>query len=390
MKELINLRKLSMSKFKLGDISNRLLILFLILFFGLRIYAQVDPNAVKWQELFVPKGDYKVGIWPNPDYWGNPQKLKKLRSHFGFSQVLTKPLETTELYDNAISAGYENSDIVFQMQPKYGNPDFIYSLYPEVGGYYIDEPGDDDIPMDWFNKIVSLTNQNTDSSQIMISGFKRNGDFRKFGNLSDVVMFSSYKHWWEIFGLWLSCCPEDQDQRPDWENMASMFGAKFSTSWVGAHRDENEYDDLFGKARNLNLNGLWLYAQLLNGSESYLEANFTKFTKAGVKWNYLAIEYQAYREIAFPNLSIDIQYLGRPFDNIPAIVQFDDYKFENYIVSNDRVEDYFAFRTITAGYNSYFIVNSNKQSSLNAPAEVRLGPGFEARKGSSFNAFIGP
>ena len=372
-------------------IENRLLtILFLLsLFIFSNVKPQDNPNF-SWLKIYSNTEDLSLGIWPNYDYWNDVTKLKRLKNIFGFNEIVSRPLSYTILYDNVRSAGYDNSEIMFQIFPDLGSIDYVFEQYPEVGYYYIDEPAERGYTSNWYNTRVDSIKANTSNSLMVISGYKRNDKFRNYSKKADVVMYSSYKHWWEIFGIWLSCCPEDPDQRPDWENMQGIFNTKFSSTWIGAHRDEKEYDNLLGKARNLGLNSVWLYALQLEGSQEFVETNFNKFANAAVKWGFLSEKYQAYREIEIPNSGIITQYIGLPFEGeIPTIFNYEDYMFANYTVSNDRVEDFFAFNTITVGYNSIFFIDAQKQASLNAPKEIRIGPGFEAKRGSEFRAFIG-
>ena len=91
-------------------------------------------------------------------------------------------------------------------------------------------------------------------------------------------MFSSDEHWYKVnlpgcytnmgwgedyenYMWWAG----DYDQRPDWSDMKTRYGSsKFSMTWINT-KEITEFDDLFGHAKNLGLNGVWVYGYTDHG-----------------------------------------------------------------------------------------------------------------------------
>ena len=227
------------------------------------------------------------------------------------------------------------------------------------------------------------------NTKIVISGFKRD-DFLKdyVDTISDYVMFSSYKHWWEFLGFWISW-PENPDQREDWEDMENLFGNKFDFSWIGAHKDLNEYDNLLGKAKNLFLNGVYLFQTRPHESEVD-DNNFETFAEAATKHGFLSKHYQQIREQYIDGNLTKTQLLGPSYStDIPTDFDHSSLVFQDYVVTNNRIEDYFAESQIITGSPYTFTVPPTKKSSLNSNNEIIFKPGFHAELGSEFRAYIG-
>jgi hypothetical protein len=228
-----------------------------------------------------------------------------------------------------------------------------------------------------------------DSSEIVLSGYKRNDQLKDYVNsIGDHVMFSSYKHWWEFLGLWISW-PEDPDQRPDWADMENLFGPKFSFSWVGAHKDLKEYDDLLGKAKNLGLQGVFLY-QLEPVEEEVGDDNLETFSDAAVKHGFQKVFFQEVKDYFVDGIFTKRKLLGPTYPNSqPAEYDHSKLIFENYAVTNNRIEDYFAEAEISAGSPFVFIIPPEKNATFNTNGSIKLKPGFHAERGSAFRASIG-
>ncbi|MEN8193506.1 MAG: 3-coathanger stack domain-containing protein, partial [Bacteroidota bacterium] len=75
--------------------------------------------------------------------------------------------------------------------------------------------------------------------------------------------------------------------------------------------------------------------------------------------------------------------------SIPNTFDHSILTFENYTVTNNRIEDYFADTKIVAGAPYFYIIPELKNSTFNSYNEIRLKPGFHATKGSTFRAYIG-
>ena len=57
-------------------------------------------------------------------------------------------------------------------------------------------------------------------------------------------------------------------------------------TWVGAHEDNSEYDQLLGHAQNLNLEAVWLY-QSQDITDDYNNDNVTAFCEAAWRHGFL-------------------------------------------------------------------------------------------------------
>ena len=286
-----------------------------------------------------------------------------------------------------IEAGFDSTRIMRQMMKDTWQDDI--EAVPRMNYYYIDEPADDGDNLDFWISVTDWIRENYSDPEIVISGYKRTDQLKDHVNsYSDKVMFSSYKHWWEFLGLWISW-PEDPDQRPDWADMQSRFTSKFSTTWVGAHRDEKEYDDLMGKAKNLSLQGVYLYQHEPHDDEVD-DSNLEKFSDAASKHGFLSTYFQQIIDFYKDGNFVERRFVGPSYvSSIPSEFDHSVLTFNDYTVTNNRIEDYFATIRIIAGGANLFRIPAEKNASFNTYDEVILKPGFHAEKGSEFRASIG-
>ncbi|MBS3945752.1 MAG: hypothetical protein KGZ42_09665 [Melioribacter sp.] len=75
------------------------------------------------------------------------------------------------------------------------------------------------------------------------------------------------------------------DQRSLWTDFHEEL-VNFSMTWIGAHKDLSEYDDLIGHATNLGLYGIWLY-QYEDNTDVYSNNNIETFSLFAWKWGWL-------------------------------------------------------------------------------------------------------
>jgi len=215
-----------------------------------------------------------VGILPQD--W-SVENLTRLRLEYGFSGVYIHA--TQDLYEAAITAGFPPASI---MAGLWGDEyeSFVTSIH--AGFYYIDEPAEHDCygqpsgtrfysPEELAAR-THYIHYYRPGSRMVISGYKRCSHNLLAATNADVFMFSSYQHWsstglpvchvnmgyadeWEA--PWIS---GGSDQRSDWTDFREELGGRFAMSWI--HGGGDEYDQLFGHATNLGLEGVWIY----NGS----------------------------------------------------------------------------------------------------------------------------
>jgi hypothetical protein len=362
------------------------IIIMVSLYFAVLISGQTTYEE-KWTKYYVTVENKTVGVWPHNSRYEDISRLKELRYKWGFNHLLIARFYGIEAYNMIIEAGFDSLKIMRQIR----QDTYLENVeeLPEMWAYYIDEPADLGENITIWGGITNWIKNKFPNTSIVLSGYKRTDQLKNYVNtLADHVMFSSYKHWWELFGLWISV-PENKDQRSDWTDMKNRFGSKFSFSWVGAHKDLSEYDDLLGKAKNLQLNGVFLY-QLEPQENEADDNNLEQFSDAATKHGYLSAFYQQARDLTYDGIIISRKLVGPAYaSSIPEEFDHSILTFEDYIVTNNRIEDYFAETKIVAGEPFSYIVPKSKISSFNSNNEIRLKPGYHAEYGSEFRAYLG-
>ena len=363
----------------------RIIILIFVSFLGFS-NAQVIYTE-SWSKNYKTVENKIIGIWPHDTRYDDLSRLKELRYRWGFNNILLARVFGNSHYSMIIEAGFDSLNIMRQIWPD-SYVENVESI-PETWSYYIDEPADLNENIVIWTNIKNWVKDKYPNSKIVLSGYKRNEFLKEYvQTISDYAMFSSYKHWWEFLGIWISW-PENPDQRSDWADMEILFGSKFEFSWVGAHRDMSEYDDLLGKAKNLFLQGVFLY-QLEPFENEADDTNFESFAEAATKHGFLSKHYQQIREQFINGNLTKTQLLGPSYStDIPIDFDHSSLVFQDYVVTNNRIEDYFAEFQIIVGSPNIFIVPPTQKSSLNSNNEIIFKPGFHAEFGSEFRAYIG-
>ena len=86
---------------------------------------------------------------------------------------------------------------------------------------------------------------------------------------------------------------------------------------------------------------------------------------------------------------VERKFVGPSYANsIPTEFDHSELTFDEYTVTNNRTEDYYADIKITAGGLSSFTIPENKSASFSAGTEIILKPGFHAIAGSDFKASV--
>lgn len=215
-----------------------------------------------------------VGIWPREERWSNVSRLRELKEKFGFNYMYTT-LDWP--YDNVVAAGYTPSNIMgggFLVTNNQYQIDV--QNRPAQWGYYTDEP---------------LSNQNgtvqqVESMSIFFRTYYTSSRFNAGENIVsnaneiehtvNSMMCTRYNDYPEWF---------DPDQRSLWTDFSEELG-NFSMTWIGAHKDLSEYDNLIGHATNLGLYGTWLY-QYEDNTDIYSNNNIETFSFFAWKWGWL-------------------------------------------------------------------------------------------------------
>ncbi|MFH1197315.1 MAG: hypothetical protein V1720_16570 [bacterium] len=243
-----------------------------------------EPRIFKltvWKvDHYSPIDGKIVGIWAQTSRLQNAVTISKLKNKFGFNYLFMGGDQAQ--FDLILNSGYSNDKIMVGISP--GDYDSRIQQFGTVHAYYIDEPYERGYSIDVMNGIRNAINNYAPGSKLIISGYRRTASLREYVNSSDGILFSSYKHWYEILpGVWVSW-PVDPDQRPDWRDMRNRYGEKSFLNWIGAHLDFSEYPDLLACARSLSLPGVWLY-QLQEGEDS--DDNILGFCHAAFNNGYL-------------------------------------------------------------------------------------------------------
>ena len=356
----------------------------LIEMMSLKVAAQNITYEYKWYKYYEPVEGKIIGTLPHINRWNTAEKFKELRYRWGFSHILFGVGLGYYKMVMAKQSGYEPStNIMMSIEPSAYTE---ASIYDPCWAYYIDEPADREIP---FNSVLDIRiwlQANFPNSLFAISGYKRNSDLKNYTNLlSDKVLFSSYKHWWEFLGFWISV-PIDPDQRPDWSDMRSLFGDKFSMTWMSANADMSSYEELIGHAKNLGLQGLWLYQDMF-GTEVD-DANLDRFCTAAAYEGFLQAKFQQVRDEYVDGNFSSRQFVGPEYSSIPPTFDHSNVSLKSITVDNNRIDNYFASTKLSAGEPNYFIVPENKSSTFNSNNEIILKPGFHSENGSYFRAYI--
>jgi hypothetical protein len=355
-----------------------------LVFCASEIFPQNITYQYNWYKYYIPVPGKILGTFPHENRWGDIQKFKELKYRWGFNYILFGIGNGNDRLSMVKQVGYTPStNILMSVEANYYQPAIQYD---ECWGYYIDEPADRLIPFNTVQSMRDYLKSNFPNSLFVISGYKRNSDLIDYTNLlADKVLFSSYVHWWEFLGFWISW-PVDPDQRDDWTDMKNLFGSKFSMTWMSANQDMSAYNSLLGHARNLGLEGVWLYQDPV-GTEVD-DGNLTAFCDAAVSSGFLTSYYQQVRDCYVNGNLIGRQFVGPPYSSIPSVYDHSNRVFNDMLVTNDRIDDYFASNSIAAGNPYYYIVPALKKATFNSNNEIILKAGFEAQKGCEFRAYI--
>jgi hypothetical protein len=207
-----------------------------------------------------------VGVWPD-DY--SQARLSELYSRWGFRGVLVD----ANTYGTAISVGFSPSSMMVAVNSSnYENVVQNYTARAYYSGEVTDHPCYGSPPYSYTQLVTMGSFIRSFNRKFIIDGYRRCQHFIDAGrNAADYVMFSSYKHWFDVdpFGsecwTWIS-----EDQQSSWDDMQSVFGSRFMSTWisgwvststcgVASDYDGDEYQELTTHARDLRLQEIWFF-----------------------------------------------------------------------------------------------------------------------------------
>jgi len=351
--------------------------LFIVIYPTGELFPQNVNYVYNWYKYYEPVEGKIVGIWPHENRWTDIEKLKELKYRWGFNYIFFHTGLGQNKFNMAKQIGYTPLTNIMT------NVDYA-DQYEECWAYYFDEPADRSIPFNTVQTVKDWIKSYFPNAPFVISGYKRNSDLINYTNLlADKVLFSSYIHWWKFLGIWTSW-PTNTDQRDDWTDMKNLFGNKFSMTWVSTNNDLSEYGQLLGHAQNLGLAGIWLYGLEQEADDN----NLNSFCNAAVNCGFLSTKYQQVRDCYINGVFANRQFVGPVYSSIPASYNHSERLFTDLTVTNNRIDDYFASNSMTAGSPYFYIIPASKKSSFNSNNEITLKPGFQAQKGCEFRAYI--
>jgi len=217
-----------------------------------------------------------VGINPHDNRLGSVTKLQELRTKWGFNYL---GLYETQ-YSTAQSAGYTPANLMLIISP-YEDNTWINAINnnPTSWGYYVDElvkrlyyadPWRTDI-RDLFINVRNVI-KNKSTSSLFIEGETDEWFANWVDDIVDVMTCTRYDR------------DLSDDQRPLWDDFRSTCGSKFSQTWISARLDYQEYYNLLGHARNMGLQGVWLYQ---NDESGDLTTRISEFSSYAWQFGWL-------------------------------------------------------------------------------------------------------
>lgn len=240
----------------------------------------------------------RIGVWP--DEW-SVQRLTEFRTRYGFTGVVVDA--SPERYRNAVQAGFDSSSIMLAIS--FENHRYAVDSFP-AAIYYIDEPAEHKCTgaptasrlytPEELAAVRSYIRQHRPTARFAISGYKRCSHNIIAASYADIMMYSSYVNWVE---LWPPVCradfgwgdayenpwiPAGDDQRGSWTAMRDVFGKKFSMTWMRGHGFlvGDEYEDLMAHADALGLEAVWLF-----NAQPVEDALLEQFCNAAVRVRWL-------------------------------------------------------------------------------------------------------
>lgn len=221
----------------------------------------------KWVfDHYKPRTGKILGVWPDSV---SSTRLRELYSTWGFRGVVIDG----NTYGRAVEVGFQPSDMMLHVNRD--NYQYVVQNY-EARAYYLGEPIDhacygsppyayDELEV--IGRFIRSYNR-----QFVIDGYRRCGHFIDAGrNVADRVMFSSYKHWFDVDPFGSECWTwTSEDQRRSWSDMQTLFGSRFMSVWISGYvntstcgvasdYDGDEYETLIGHAANVGLQEIWFF-----------------------------------------------------------------------------------------------------------------------------------
>ncbi len=240
------------------------------------------------QQIQYEAAEGKItGIWPHNNRFISVDKLAELKNRWGFEKLLVAAIYGKKEFEMANKAGFESSDICFQiyLPDLQTNREKTLNTIRElgrIGGYYFDEPisRKQSLPdFLWLLKHLSENGYYPDA-QFIVSEINEHRA-KKIEFLVDEIMYSGYGEKQN----------QGSDQNKTWTEWQRLLGSKFSMVWISSLEDADHYKTLFKSAKELGMRGVWLYQlEPLDADKECDDANFEKFCEAAVEFGFMKVK----------------------------------------------------------------------------------------------------
>jgi hypothetical protein len=192
--------------------------------------------------------------------------IAELHDKYGFTYWLQGGSNT--VYNWAIDAGFQRDNMMVSLPNLNRGIEAVYTRIQQFGSYsdpvyafYVGEPVENEYSLnDYTNVWIFLKIIKQYPSLFITDEWHRTSDFESFARIADKVMCSGYDTYW------LS------SQLDRWQDFKGAFGSKFNQTWICERKDQNEYYELFRKAKSLGLNPVWCWQG--DGSSDYTLEKF--------------------------------------------------------------------------------------------------------------------
>ncbi len=270
----------------------------------------------RWDlDHFAPKPGKILGIWTVLEY--TAANLSYLRNHWGYNYIFIK---NGNDYEKAIEAGFGPSNLMMDVRFPYGTNNYrtLISTY-NAQYYYLGEAVNHDCggnagkrlysPAE-LKKVLTYIHIHRPESFLVSDGYKRCSHFDSLASNVDIIMYSSYKNWYQsIFpciadmdwgpGIEFAWLPGAEDQRDSWTSMKLHY-PDFTMTWINT-KEGDEFNDLFQKANELQINAVWVYGFTENNGipVPHFNDHFPEISSAayqhGFLKKYIRKVYDVYR-----------------------------------------------------------------------------------------------
>ena len=236
---------------------------------------------------FEPVEGKVVGIWPHENKLKSPEKLNELKNKYGFNYILVAAPYGEEWLSSVRKSEYDFDHVMKQLYygDLVGRPDWFWNNVKETGkvwAYYFDEPISRKFPYTGIvNLMAELANKGLYPHAQFVIGELDERKAIRFDKLSEVHMYSGYGTRGKM-GL---------DQVEYWHTWRDFLGDKFSMVWVSTIEDSLEYGTLLKAARDMNMQGVWLYQyEPLEADKETSDANLMRFCEAAAEYGFLKVK----------------------------------------------------------------------------------------------------